>query len=318
MNWSVGVLRELDLLEIQRMSDPIKNAIASVPLVPQQKLPPFSVGICSNDPARAQEASFHWHRGLKDLIPESVPVMVANAKSMAEGYNQILAQCPTEFLILSHHDAWPVSLPTYFCGKRLLERMKNVDVLGFAGASRCVGPRWFDSSLHCFGGVVNYPPLQPGQVITPDIQKIWSEGMRPCGTTVWGRPARLVRNIRTMDGYCLVVRTEAAKKIGFDEAINPGGFHGYDQDFVMSAHTAGLRTAVCCDVYISHNSTGSYSQERWIAHIQPFLQKWKGKFDGTITGVGKGAYAYQSGDARLVLLALQEEEKAMQDEIIAP
>ena len=298
--------------------DQIKNAAASVPLVPTQKLPPFSVGICSHDTARAQESSFHWHRGMKDLIPDAIPVMSVNASSMAEGYNKILAQCPTEFLILSHHDAWPLSLPTYFIGKRLLERMKDVDVLGFAGASRVIGPRWFDSSLHTFGGVVNYPAIPPGQVISPEVQKIWAEGMRPCQTTVWNRPARLVRNIRTMDGYCLVVRTAAAKKIGFDETINPGGFHGYDQDFVMAAHAAGLRTAVCCDIYITHNSTGSYSQEKWVAHIQPFLKKWAGKFDGTITGVGRGAFAYQSGDARLALLALQEEEQMMPAEVTAP
>jgi hypothetical protein len=292
----------------------IKNAVAAVPLVAQVKSSiPFSLGMCSHDPARAQEAAFHWHRSLKDLSNDPIPVMCVNAKSMASGYNQIISQCPTEYLILSHHDAWPFPISNYFIGKRLLERMKDVDVLGFAGAGRVMGPRWFDDSTATVGHVINFPADAPGSVVPPEIQRMRAEGMRPCMCTSWGRPARLVRNVRVADGYCLVVRTDAAKKVLFDEKFNH--FHYYDMDFVMAAHAAGLRTAVCCDLYITHNSTGSYVQPEWAGGLEYFLEKWKQKFDGTITGVGRSATAIQSGDARLALLALQREEAWMASEV---
>ena len=280
-------------------------------------LPPFSLGICSHQPERVKEAVFHWQRGLSDLQKE-VPTLVVNPPSMAVGYNQILEKCATEYLILSHHDAGPFPLPNYLCGKRLLERMNGVDLLGFAGASRVIGPRWFDSIAHSFGGVCNFPADPPGKTATPEEAMMRAVGFRVCNTSVWGRPARRVFNIRTMDGYCLVVNVASARKIMFDESLNPGGFHGYDQDFCMACYAAGLKTAVCCDIYISHNSTGSYFQEKWAEHIQPFLKKWKGRFDGVITGVGKSAVGYGSGDARLVLLTLQEEEQLMQEDVVAP
>ena len=295
------------------MSDPYKIPLPTGMQI-AGSLPPFSLGICSHQPERVKEACFHWQRGLSDLQKE-VPTLCATAKSMAEGYNQILEQCQTEYLILSHHDAWPISLPYYVCGKRLLERMSKCDLMGFAGASRVIGPRWFDHLPSCYGGVVNYPSDPPGTVITPEMAMIRAAGMRPCQTTVWGRQAKLVRGIRVMDGYCMIMRADEAKKIKFDTRYP--GFHFYDLDFSLYCHTAGLRTAICTDIYISHNSTGSYMQSDWLAGVEIFLKKWKSNFDGTITGVGKSAIGYGSGDARLVLLELQREEKLMQEEIDA-
>lgn len=271
--------------------------------------PIFSIGMCSNDQNRAKEALTHWQRGLSDVAPQ-FPAIIANAKSMAEGYNQIIDQCKTEFLILTHHDAWPLSQPNYQCGQRLLKHLETTDLLGFAGARRVVGPRWFDHMPSTFGSVVNYP-AQPAP--NPETAAVWAAGMRPAQCTVWNRPARLVRGIRAMDGYCLIGRTIEFKRHKFDTRFTH--FHHYDTDISMQFHAAGLRTAVCCDVYISHNSTGSYPQAEWASGVEVFLDKWAGKFDGSITGVGKSATAYQSSDARLILLELQRDEALMKDEI---
>jgi hypothetical protein len=257
----------------------------------------------------------HFQRGLSDLGYPGFPLLAVQAPSMSSGYNKIIQQCQTEYLILAHHDAWPLSLPTYFCGKRLLERMQNVDLLAFAGAAKAVGPRWFDSLSDSYGSVANYPPDPPNFVPTPDVVAVRASGMRPAGISCWNRCARLVRGIKVADGYAMVFRTEALKKHLFDERYP--GYHFYDLDITLTFFYAGLRTAVCNDVYFSHNSTGSYIDPNWCAGIEPFLNKWRGRFDGTITGVGKGAYNFQTGDCRLALLELQREEKHMLEEFDA-
>jgi GT2 family glycosyltransferase len=193
--------------------------------------------------------------------------------------------------------------------------MKNIDVLGFAGASEFNSAKWFSAPGTAFGSVINFPAVAPGQLVAPEIQQIWALGMRPCGVTCWNRPARLVKGIKVMDGYCMVVRTSAAKKLLFDEKLTH--FHLYDLDFSLRAFYENYRTAICCDLHISHSSAGSYVQPEWVEAAKYFLDKWKGKADPTLIETGPGYGAWQSQDARLVLAQLQRFEKFMVEEIDA-
>lgn len=291
---------------------PLEQAISSCKFDLQ---PPFSIGMCSHQPERVKEAAVHWQRGLSDLGCPGFPLLAINAKSMAEGYNQILAQCKTEYIILCHHDSYPFPIPTYTMGKRLLERMQTVDLLGWAGSSEFNSAKWFSAPGTAFGSVCNFPAHKPGEIVPIEVQNMWNVGMRPCGTTCWNRSARLVRGIKVMDGYALCARTETARKIGFDEKLTH--FHLYDLDHCLASFYDGLRTAICNDIYIAHASMGSYSQPEWVEATKYFLDKYRGKADPVLIETGPAYGQWQSQDARLVLAQLQRFEAFMPDEVNA-
>ena len=67
----------------------------------------------------------------------------------------------------------------------------------------------------------------------------------------------VVPGIQALDGVFMAMRREVATAIPFDaEAFD--GFHLYDLDFSFRAHRGGFRLAVCRDVVLIHESTGSY------------------------------------------------------------
>lgn len=273
----------------------------------------FTIVSPSKSPVKLQLSFSQWGRALSDLGTSDFPAIpVVGADNIARGYNAALEKVTTEFVIFSHDDAYPLTYPPYKLGKRLAERMQNTDVLGFCGSDKFCGASWQTSGA-LFGQVVNHPPL-PEQMDQGALMQ-FQTGMRPCGVALWQRPARLLRGIRVADGYCIVARTEALKKInGFWVPPSCPHFHFYDLDLFLTAFEAGLRTAVATDIYITHNSHGSYQQDQWVGGLKDFMDKWGGKADPTY-GLGVVHRTIQANDARVAYLKLVEEEKFMSDEL---
>lgn len=269
--------------------------------IPAPANPLFSVVVCSqNTPeklAQVNNVGNLWNRGLSDLHTGAIPFLpVVGAPSMGIGYNSVLSNINTEFVIFSHNDAFPAPLDTYFLGRDLKARMKDVDVLGFAGSPRLCGPTWFGSG-HCYGQVINLPvPGQPQSV----------------NAALWQRPARLVRGIRVGDGYAVVCRTEAIRKIKWREEFP--GFHFYDLCVFADAFEKGLRTAVATDIYIAHQSHGSYNQPEWAAGVPIFEKMWDGKMD-MAPMVQHGHGSVTGPDIRFVFRYLREMEKFSNEEV---
>jgi tetratricopeptide (TPR) repeat protein len=205
---------------------------------PSEDRRPLSIVVCSNDETRYAAMAASYGRALTGWPHEIA--RIADASSLAEGYNRGAAEATGAVLIFSHDD---VEILAADFGRRLMRRLAECDVLGVAGATRATGPAW------PFAG---WPYLH-GSVIYPE-----ENGYR---VTVYSRTAPLARGIRVMDGVFLAMRRETALSIGWD-AHTCEGFHGYDVDFTLRAAQAGLRLAAATDLGVVHCSYGSFD-DRW-------------------------------------------------------
>src|SRR5262245_22626833 len=189
----------------------------------------ISVIVCSiSDPRFAAVAS-NYGTVLRDVEHEII--RIADAKSLAEGYNRGIRQSRGDVLIFSHDD---IRILTPI-GKLLLSRLRDFDILGIAGTTRLAAARWdYSGPPHVYGQVAHVLPSAPPG--TYDI-------------IIWSAPAPMVGGMQAMDGVFLCTTRAAVEQIGFDERTFDG-FHGYDIDFTYSAYLRGLRLAVCCDIPI--------------------------------------------------------------------
>ena len=208
-----------------------------VPSVPESARPPISIVTCSNDDGRLAAMVASYANALADWPHEIV--RIADAVSLAEGYNRGAARAAGEILIFTHDDV--EILPRDF-GHRLAQRIAECEILGIAGATRATGPAW------PFAGW----PFLHGAVIYPD-----GDGYR---VTAYSRKVPLAHGIRVMDGVFLAMDRKIALRVGWDEAICDG-FHGYDVDFTLRAAQAGMRLAVASDLGVVHRSSGSFDDQ---------------------------------------------------------
>jgi hypothetical protein len=200
----------------------------------------LSIVVCSNRNARYATMVASYDRALGDWPHEFV--RIADATSLAGGYQRGLTAASGEVVIFSHDD---VELLASDFGARLTRRLAECDLLGIAGATRATGPAW---------PYAGWPWLH-GSVIYPE-----GRGYR---VAVYSRGVPLARGIRVMDGVFLAMKRDAALRIGWD-AETCDGFHGYDVDFTLRAAQAGLALAAASDLGVVHQSSGSFD-EHWIA-----------------------------------------------------
>jgi len=79
----------------------------------------------------------------------------------------------------------------------------------------------------------------------------------------------------TVDGVFLAMRKSICSQISFD-AMTFQGFHCYDIDICMQAHSQGFRNRIIFDILIEHFSRGSFNKQ-WIEATETWLNKWKHK-----------------------------------------
>jgi hypothetical protein len=206
--------------------------------VPESARRPISIVTCSNDDPQFAAMAASYATALADWPHDMV--RIADARSLAEGYNRGAAAAGGEILIFTHDD---VEILAGDFGHRLARRLAECDILGIAGATRATGPAWPYAGW----------PFLHGAVIYPD-----GSGYR---VTAYSRKVPLARGIRVMDGVFLAMDRRLALQIGWDEETCDG-FHGYDVDFTLRAAQAGMRLAVASDLGIVHRSSGSFD-DRW-------------------------------------------------------
>jgi GT2 family glycosyltransferase len=212
-----------------------------------------SIIICSVDDAKFSAVSEMYARlfGADGCQIIRIP----DARSIAEGYNRGLRQCQGQHVIFSHDDIEILSpdLPAI-----VASRLAEFDVVGIAGTTRLVDPVWFRAG----------PPFIFGQVAH-------NRGPGVYMVDLFGAGSRVAKGIQAMDGIFLAARVDVARQIGFDQD-RFDGFHLYDLDFTYRAHLAGFRLAVCCDIFVLHQSIGVYD-EVWRHYAARFLQKHAGR-----------------------------------------
>lgn len=215
----------------------------------------ISVITCSVDPRRYAELRANLS-GLLNGEPHEF-IVIADAKSLSEGYNRGIRQSRGGVLILCHDD---IEILTPNFTSLLLERLKRFDLLGVAGTSRLTGPEWSSAGMPHLFGQIAYPPT--ADALYDVVQ--------------WSVPAPFVDSIVALDGLLIAGKREVFERVPFDEALFQG-FHHYDLDFTYRAHLAGYKLGVCCDFAVIHDSMGNYDQV-WKTYADRFEAKHRTRF----------------------------------------
>jgi hypothetical protein len=249
--------------------------------------------------AQAARCAQFWEKGLSDLGSAPIVTVLPGEPSIAEAYNRALSATDTPFVLLAHSDAFPLTDVGQPIGRRLLDRLVkgSLDLAGFCGSSRLVGPRWQDCGSRLFGRVINIPPQpQPGQVFS---------------MICWRAPAKTILGIRALDGYCLVGKTDTIRKFGFCEEYP--GFHFYDVDIAARMADAGCRVGVLTDVVVAHQSSVGYADPAWSAGVPLFMRKWRGKADVTVAGIQQAPGTLSAQDLGLLLSVSDQQTRTLPD-----
>jgi tetratricopeptide (TPR) repeat protein len=213
-----------------------------------------SLVICSTRPERFDKVSANYRALLRD-VPHEI-IGIHDARSFCEGYNRGIRKASGDILVLSQDDV--VMLTPDFAAK-LLAHLRDYDLVGVAGTTRLTSGNWIDAGWPHLHGQIGSQIRKPGSLVVT--------AYRIGGATAPGAQA--------LDGAFLALRREAFGRVQFDERTFDG-WHLYDLDFSFSAYLAGLRTAVCNDLCLVHNSVGVYD-EKWEYYVQRFVEKHRGK-----------------------------------------
>lgn len=220
-------------------------------------LPLISVIICSIDAGKFAHATQCYHQVLAGITHEIVGIH--NARSLAEGYNRGIRQSVGDILIFSHDDV--LILDQKF-GEKIVNRLENYDVLGFAGTDHLIGGEWAMTDFPYLHGAVAH--ALPGNSLL---------NLTLYGVHHWP----IADNIKAIDGLCMITKRSVAQDLCFD-AKTFDGFHLYDIDFSFSAHRAGYRVGVCCDIPLIHYSAGSFDVKQR-HYARRFVEKHAGHLD---------------------------------------
>ena len=208
-----------------------------------------SIIICSSDDAKYEQAAQMYSRFW--LADQFQIFQVRNVRSLAQGYNRGLAAAEGDTLIFSHDD---VEILTPDLGERIAHHLRTFDIVGVAGTSRLVQPRWLQAGPPYIHGQVAHPIPTGGYMID-----------------IYSASRRVFSGIQALDGVFLACRRDVARAVQFDEQTFDG-FHLYDIDFTFRAYHAGYRLAVACDIQLIHQSVGNFDHT-WEMHARRFMEK---------------------------------------------
>ncbi|MDR0528447.1 MAG: glycosyltransferase family protein [Zoogloeaceae bacterium] len=225
--------------------------------------PVFSVVICSINAWKFAQTSACYEHLLQN-IPHEI-IGIHDAVSLCSGYNRGLQRAHGDVVIFSHDDM--LFLDPDFAEK-IAARMRDYDLLGFAGTTRVNLPMWMGSGgfQHLRGASAHW---------------IGGDTANQLQLAVYGSVEEwpVAKNIAMMDGLCLIARHETAAAVGFDEDAFDG-WHLYDCDFSFSVFLAGFRTGVCCDIPFIHataslNNGNSFGSEDYARYARRFWKKYR-------------------------------------------
>jgi hypothetical protein len=228
--------------------------------VERTEAPEVSIVVCSIDAGKFARVSANYRSLFAGRAIEIVGIH--DARSLAEGYTRGIAQSRGTRLILSHDD---IEILTPDFAARLQHHLADFDLVGIAGTTRLVGGKWAAAGDPYVFTLVTSPDPEAG-------------GYQ---TMMLGGGPLVVPGIAALDGVFMALRREVAAAIPFD-AETFDGFHLYDLDFSFRAHRAGFRLAVCRDIVLIHESTGSYDSG-W----EDYRRRFETKHRGALASIAK-------------------------------
>lgn len=203
----------------------------------------ISVLINSHRPDNAKRIHAHYSELLAN--DEHEIIIIADAKSVGEGYNRAVARSRGSIIVYSHDDIEVSALHRLW----YVLHEEDYDLIGVAGASRIIGPSWIQAG----------PPHIHGRIChdTPRCQSVCIYGP----TTM---------KAVAMDGVFLACKRKVAEAIPWDEQFS---WHCADTDFSLRASLAGFSCGVVSDFHIIHASGGNYDSPEWRADAARFMAK---------------------------------------------
>lgn len=248
----------LRLLLLQTLAAQARQAVAAGRSVAPPPLKPperagrgesaISVVVCSIDPVK--HARFIAGMGRALASRRHQIISIHDATSLCEGYARGLERCDGDIVILCHDDIEILNLDF---ADRLESRLGDWDVIGVVGTTQLSGPTWMHAGRAKQHGVMAHP----------------ARGWNGFRIETYGAGSEPVGGAQALDGVFIAGRTDTVRRIGFD-AANFDGFHLYDLDFSYRAYLAGLRTAICPDIWLIHQSAGRMDAV-WRRYAERFL-----------------------------------------------
>lgn len=155
-------------------------------------------------------------------------------------------------------------------------RKSSADMVILLNSDTIVTKGWVDRMIACLQsdqriGLVG--PLSNGaswQSI-PDVVGVndWADNPLPpnvsvsqMGEWVARYSQRLYPQMTFLNGFCLLIRAEVIKEIGFFDEENFGVGYGEENDFCLRARNAGWQLALVDDTYVYHAQSRSYNHEQ--------------------------------------------------------
>jgi GT2 family glycosyltransferase len=180
-----------------------------------------------------------------------------NRRGLPEIYNaRIEAADADEIIVFVHDDVW---LEDFYFSDRIIEGLKQFDVIGVAGTGRRAAQQdlWARSP-------------ETGQLDLPHLRGAIAHGDGPMGKVGFYGP--IVGEVELLDGVFLAARRDALLQhdVRFDPSF---GFHFYDLDFCRTARRKGLRLGTW-PISMTHRSAGNPNSPEWRTARQAYFAKW--------------------------------------------
>ncbi len=174
--------------------------------------------------------------------------------SLASAYNEGARRAQYPFLYFVHED---VAFYTDGWGEIIAKKLSEsgVGYVGFAGST--AKPKelsaWYFNAQYRRMNLVES---------TPTEKREWKQNP----------DAEEFAEVVTLDGMALMTSRATYDLVPFDE-VTFSGFHFYDLDVTVAAHSGGYRNFVCNTVEVEHLSAGSYNRV-WYDWAKVFCAKW--------------------------------------------
>ncbi len=155
-------------------------------------------------------------------------------------------------------------------------RASTADYALLLNSDTIVSEGWLDRMICCAEsdpaiGIVGPLSNTASWQSIPQVEEggDWAVNKLPEGITIacMGRlvadfSARTYPRLPFLNGFCLMIRREIIASIGFFDEESFGRGYGEENDYCLRARKAGWTLAVADDVYIWHEQSKSYSDER--------------------------------------------------------
>ena len=180
-----------------------------------------------------------------------------NTRGLPEIYDRAIEAGDTgDILVFVHDDVW---LEDFYFADRVIEGLKQFDVIGVAGNSRRVPGQdtWARSP-------------KAGRLDLPHLRGAIAHGDGPMGKVGFYGP--IVGEVEVLDGVFIAARRDTLLKNGvrFDRRFD---FHFYDLDFCRTARGKGLRLGTW-PISMTHQSTGNPNSPAWREAREAYFAKW--------------------------------------------